>query len=235
MLAELVFFQNLLRRSNRQDEIGPSVSMKTTARWLSRLPCPLVLSGGSVIFSTVSLFSIISWTMGDVLGTYLFGESYGNIWMSLGSFLVNGLILSGIMLYLSSSASDGNGWKGGKEQDDGKMHVEWYSRYFQRVMLLLLGSSGTNANLHGMDQQWQGRLLFLQDKMTKISSDTKADCHARMDMVEQRIQQSESRIRDEIASVERGLASLANERHDTNERLVQMIRELLVEASRRPD
>lgn len=222
MLAELVFFQNLLRRRIPPIQT-PSPTPAGTWRWMDSFPAAKGWSGGSVVFSVLSLLSIVSWTIGDFAGSYLFGEGYGNAWMSLGSLLVNASILSGIILCLSASASDGNGWKGDNDDDESKAYAEWYSQYFQSFMLLLLGSSGAKAKSNGAEQQWQGRLLFLQDKMSSFAAETRNECDARMRSIESRIEESEARIRGEISAMELRWQS----RQDANERLDDAVSQLL--------
>jgi hypothetical protein len=234
MIAELVSFQNLMRRSGQPDQAASSsLGQLYTTWWSSDYSWARGWSRGSVVFFTLSSLVMVSWTIGEVVG-YLVGARYGNISMSLGSVCVNVGLLCGIMLFLSTGASDGNNSKGGTDENDSKQHSklcdEWYGRYFQNTMVRLLGSSGGKARLNGTEHMWQGRLHFLRNEMLRISNETKKGRNNMMRSLESMIQQSEARVRNEVVAVETSLNDLSRERREMNEQLQQlhgMISELL--------
>lgn len=222
MLAELVSFQNLLQRSRLPDQAASFSQLHTTSTWWStNYSWAREWSRSSFVFFSLSSLVVVLWTICEFVGS-LEGAHNGNIWMSLGSALVNVCLLCGIMLFLSAGASDGN-----------NLHSGWYGPYFQKTMVRLLGgSSGGKENLNGSEHLWQGRILFLRQEMTRISNETKKDCTDILQSMESMIHQSEARIRNEVMAVEKGLNDLSNERHEKNEQLLGMMAELLETARR---
>ena len=191
MIAELVSFQNLLTRQGIPDE--------TKKAHQHGLFCGYGRSRGSILFFSLSFFVTVLWTIGEVFGS-LTGLSNGNIWMSLGSVLVNVVLLCGIILFLSTGASDG---QIGKSEYYSNRYSEWYGRYFQNTMVRLLGSSGGKIFRKGTEPVWQGRLVYLQNEIDKVSMESKNDRTMIMKLIEALIEQSETRVRNELAGVER--------------------------------
>lgn len=218
MIAELVSFQNLLKRGVQTDLTGLSTWWTGDYTWARGW------SRGSVVFFTLSSLVTVFWTIGEVVGSRV-GESDGNIWMSLGSVLVNVSLLCSITLFLSAGASSGH--RGGKEGKGNSHHMKWYGRYFQTSMVRLLGSSGGNAHINAPENLWQGRLVFLRDEMERISNETTKDCAAMMQSMESMIQHSEARVRSEVLAVENVLNDVLKERHEKCEELVGLMIEVL--------
>jgi hypothetical protein len=212
MIAELVSFQNLLRRSKcmhsksstslRTIELEVEVERLYEAWWWSYDAWAKGWSRGSVVFFTLSFLVITAWALGEVCG-HLIGERYGNIWMSLGSVSCNVILYIGIMTFLSRGAVDTNGSRGTVES------TEWYQRYFQKTMARILGSSGSQShNTVGVESKWNGRLSFLCDEMKRISKDATASYSGKIHSLESRVQVSETRLRNEIVSLEKTISSL---------------------------
>lgn len=227
MLAELVFFQNLLRRGP-SDRVVLSINVfKPTETLVQRS------TAGFIVFTTASLVLLISWSIGEFVGSLVIGENFGNVWMSIGSLLVNASIPCGIILSLSSSASDGNGRKWGKEEDIGS-NSEWYTRYLRSAMLLVLGSSGGKSHLHRNEHQWQGRLLFLQDKMARISDETVVECKSMIHSLDANIQASEASIKEAFHELKSNLQEASTKHNQTNEQLMKLLLKVLATADDLP-
>jgi hypothetical protein len=149
MLAELVSFQKLLRA--RRPKFYSNNDQKTTKN-----------GRGSTIFFASSLCLVIVWTIGEVVG-YLTGPRQSTVLAaSLGSVFVNVCLFAFIMLVLSPNAVKEEDLQ--EEQSNGRQ--AFYSRYFQKAMMHLLGSS--IANREPADYQWQGRLLYLRDELEVV-------------------------------------------------------------------
>jgi len=216
MIAELVSFQNLLKRNEMSDQSAGSMVYAT---WWSSDSWAHGWSRGSVVFFGLSSLVVVTWTVAEVLG-HLVGTQYGNLWMSLGSVCVNVALFVCIMLVLSVGAS---------EKTDKKFCGEWYGRYFQKAMLRMLGSSGgkSGSAQSGMDLEWNGRLLYLRNEMVRLSNETKEDCRSMMRLLEDKMHQSETLLRSEAASIERGLSDLTSERQAMKDQIHESLAEIL--------
>jgi hypothetical protein len=221
MIAELVSFQNLMRRNGQPNQVSSVAPDRVyTAWWSNGCSWALGWSRGSVVFFALSSLVTVAWAVGEVLG-YFMGAHYGNLLMSLSSVFVNVGLLCGLMLFLSAGASDGNSSRGGMDEDDSshhsKLYGEWYGRYFQKTMVRLLGSSGGKTHINGTEHLWQGRLLFLRNEMLRRSNEIEQDRNNLMQSLESMMLQSEARIRNEVMAVERSLNDLSRERQEMKE------------------
>lgn len=231
MIAELVSFQNLLRRNGQPNQISSaSPDQLYTAWWSSGYSWALGWSRGSVVFFALSSLVTGSWAIGELVG-YFMGTDEGNLLMSLSSVFVNVGLLCGIMFVLPTGASDSNISKGEMDDDDSSHHSklfgEWYGRYFQKTMVRFLGSSGGTMQINGTDHMWQGRLVFLRNEMCRIDNETQKDRKNMMQSLETLVLQSEARLRNEVMAVDSSLNDISRERHDVNEQLRGMIAELI--------
>lgn len=211
MIAELVSFQNLLRRNVQSNPTSSSSDIYRT--WLSNDAWVDGWSRGSVVFFTISLTVVVTWTIGEVAG-YLDGPRDGSIWFSLGSVCVNVGLFAGIVVFLSSSALVDRNIK----DSEGHTHksavfAKWYGRYFQQTMVRMLGSSG-GRKAQGADQLWKGRLLFLQNEMVKVAAETTHECSTMVQTLSSSIEQNETNMRIELVSLERRLSELAAQQND---------------------
>jgi hypothetical protein len=200
MIAELVSFQNLLQRNAKP---------QLTQSWWSNDSWARGRSRGSLIFFSLSLGAVVTWTVGEVSGS-LAGENrkFGNILMRLGPVYVNVGLFIGIMLFLSKGVdSDDNAYGEGGTQLT-PWGSEWYGRYFQKTMVNLLGStSGGESNVRGTEHQWQGRL---RDEMTRIACETQQDYRTMQQSID-RIQQSETRVQADVSAIEKRLCDMSQE------------------------
>ena len=215
MVAEMVSFQNLLKRNN----VDESTESAVYATWWSSDSWAHGWSRGSVVFCGLSCFVVAIWTLAEVLG-HLAGVQYGNIWMSLGSVCVNVVLFVCIMAVLSVGAST--------ERTETRFCSEWYGRHFQRAMLLLLGTSGENNvdNLHaGVD--WNGRLLYMRDAVEKLNATNKDECRSLVKVLESKMQQSETHVRFELSAIEHSLSNLQAERREMKTEMQEALAEIL--------
>jgi hypothetical protein len=208
MIAELVSFQNLLSRHDLSDHVD--------TWWIRSFSCTKGWSRGSVTFFVMSLCVTTLWTVGEVIGS-LSGSSYGNIWMSLGSVVVNVLLLCGVIFFLSAGTSDG------KDQYYSSRYLEWYSRYFQSTMVRLLGSSSGKIHVSGSERLWQGRLHYLRNEMVRISNSSEKNWKVAIKSMESIIEVRDSRLRNQIEAIDNDL----KERQAENQKLLDMTAKLL--------
>lgn len=217
MIAELVSFQNLLKRNSERDQYVDSNVYKA---WWSSDSWARGWSRGSMVFLALSTIVTFTWTIAEVLG-HLVGTKYGNIWMSLGSVCVNVVLFVCIMIVLSLGASDGK---------DTKFHCnEWVARYFQKSMLKLLGSSGGVSKFQlKHDLEWNGRLNYLRNEMIRLSEDTTDRCSNMIKLLEDKIAKSENHLRSQSESIEKSLAELKDERKAMKQQINDSFADILV-------
>ena len=211
MVAEMVSFQNLLKR-NTVDETAESAVYAT---WWSSDSWAQGWSRGSVVFCGFSSFVVAMWTLAEVLG-HLVGVQHGNIWMSLGSVCVNVVLFVCMMLVLSVGAST--------ERTEARFCSEWYGRHFQRAMLRLLGTSGDNTDA---DFDWNGRLLYMRNAMEKLNATNKDECRSLIKVLESKMQHSETHLKSELSSIEQILSNLQAERMETKTEMRETLAEIL--------
>ncbi|GKY92414.1 hypothetical protein MPSEU_000212000 [Mayamaea pseudoterrestris] len=190
LIAELVSFQNLLKRSRDQtpDEVYK--------QWWSHYSS-WGWSRGSMIFFGLSLLVVVVWIIAETSGIYTNDSS--NIWMGLLSiFIIVSLFIS-IMLFLAS---------GGDKAHDRLDQVleEWEGGLIKRLVIRILGGSLTGEafkkqNRTASDEAWQGRLLYLQHEMQRIADGNQLKVLAQMEALETLVMQTEARIQAQIALV----------------------------------
>lgn len=213
MVAEMVSFQNLLKRNN----VDESTESAVYATWWSSDSWAQGWSRGSVVFCGLSCFVVAIWTLAEVLG-HLVGVQYGNIWMSLGSVCVNVVLFVCIMVVLSVGAST--------ERTEARFCSEWYGRHFQRAMLHLLGTSG-DSNLDNADFDWNGRLLYMRNAVEKLNATNKDECRSLIKVLESRMHQSETHVRTELSAIEKSVSNLQAESREIKTEMREALAEIL--------
>lgn len=220
MIAELVSFQQLLRRNSQQGITSSSTSDLglLSNSWWSGDSWINGWSRGSLVFFTLSFLIFFTWTIGELSG-YFAGPRLANAWLSFGSIFVNVGLYVGVMFFLASGATDRGNIKDGDDESQSPLFFfRWYGQYFQQMMVRVLGSSGGSSAKNG-DDLWKGRLVFLQSEMAKIAQDTKLECKDMLRGVERTVGQSENQVRGEVALLEKSIASFMEEQRKTNERI----------------
>lgn len=236
MIAELVSFQNLLRR-NVQTSPSSSTSGEQlyVSWWSSNASWAHGWSRASLAFFLMSGLVTLTWTAGEIIG-YLAGPRHGKIiLMSLGSVCVNVALFAAIIWFLSTGASEES--HKNLRTDETSYHsncfTKWYSLYFQKRVVRFLGSTVGDHSAEGSDQLWKGRLLFLRDEMARSSQDTKNACAAMVQSLQARMDAAGGDLRNEVASVEKGLEALSNEQRAVSEDLHQKLDAILVALQKR--
>jgi len=211
LIAELVSFQNLFR-CNNDDSIAPRRvynpfwSQRTWVHGWSR---------GSIMFFTLSLTFVTLWVIWETSG--LFSDSnFGNLWLGLVSIFINIVLFVAIMLFLSFGAADITSTLSPRK-GSGSSHGmsspccgELYGRFVQGAMLRLLGTSGDNDKAGSETDAWRGRLVFLQNEMTRIADESKEEARKKTGELEKLILQTENRLRNDLVQVESGLQVVQN-------------------------
>jgi hypothetical protein len=241
MIAELVSFQNLLRRNAlpTTDVVSPTAPIYKT--WWSSDSWAHGWSRGSAVFFSLSSLVVFIWVIGEMAG-YLSGPRHGNIFLSMGSVLINVALFIGIMLFLSTGAADTGSRKNvfnGEDNENGRLQLfgQCYNGFLKHAMRYLLGSSNEKEDNSSVSDDWSGRLVFLQREMGRISEATKEDSKQTSKVLETAITQTEERLRSEVTSLEKGLAELrlelrvalqtADERKAQQDELQQTMRQVL--------
>ena len=208
MIAELVAFQNLLsfHDSTEHDD----------SWWNRRFAWAKGRSRSSVTFFALSLLVTTLWTIGEVFGSLL-GPNFGNLFMSLGSVVVNVSLLCGVIFFLSDGSSDQ------KDQYYRSRYLDWYSRYFQSTMVRMLGSSSSKIHFSGMEVLWQGRLHYLRNEMVRISDDSEEKWRAELDSLKNLLDVRESNLQKELGEMQIAL----KEMHEGNRQVLAKISEAI--------
>jgi hypothetical protein len=202
LIAELVSFQNLLKKTDQHDD-GNSLNRRLYSTWWTSGPWNQGWSRGSVLFFCLSVLVIAGWTLAELLG-YARGEQYGNILFSLASVIVNVILFAAIMAFLASGAASSK-----KEMEEEKASDS--DGCIQRAMLRLLGASsesGVDSNLAKPDEEWNGRVNYLQREMTRIAEEQTALAVDLSRSTENLVNVSESRLRAELSIIENNFRSL---------------------------
>lgn len=211
LIAELVSFQNLLKRTGKKQ---PQAPQRVYKDWWSEGSWIKGWSRGSIMFFTLSSTVVVIWIVSETSGL-LSGNRYGNIWMSLISIFVIVVLFVGIMVFLSTGASTIvtrlNVTKNSSEDDHhASPHCcDWYGRLVQRVMLRLLGNSEIASGPAGPESEaWRGRLVFLQEEMVRLAEESREQSDQKVHALEQLIHQTEARLKIEFATLDRGLGEI---------------------------
>jgi hypothetical protein len=193
MIAELVLFQNLLRGRE-----GGKVSCTS----LHKLGFPeKFLSSpqtGSAVFFMFSTAAFMTWTTAEVV-TSIAGTQYANLYFTLGSILVNGVLYLGMLVYLSLAASDRYGDRKEQTASDG---------LFQRMMLRLLGSSCRSDNDDDLDENWRGRLVYLKDEMARLADSASAQAHEQVKALQRSFIGAEEKMQAQMSSLTKELGDI---------------------------
>jgi hypothetical protein len=208
LIAELVSFQNLLRRNVDESRAPRRVY---NAWWSSGING---WSRGSLMYFALTILIVILWVAYDITGIF-YGKGYGNILLGLGSILINLLIFIGIMILLSTGAIDiARRTKNSKltsSEDEPRTHRlcgDRYGNFLQSVVMRLLGSStSSKAETYHADS-WHGRLVYLQNEMVRIADESNEETTSKLQALERVIQQTDTRLRGELTSLERSISEL---------------------------
>lgn len=208
LVAELVSFQNLLKRTERSEE-GPTISPRVYSAWWTRSALSQNWSRSSVLFFCVSVSVMVAWTLAELLG-YSRGERHGNMLFSLASVIVNLMLFIMIMTFLANGATR---ISGKADPNDDKSHSA--DGFLQRAMLRLLGTS-RNSNLDGSIKRndgndWSGRVNYLQQEMSRIAKEQTALSIENSKAMEKLINLTESRLRMEINDLREHYGGLKKE------------------------
>lgn len=146
----------------------------------------------------------------------------------MGSIFVNVTLFVVIIIFLSTGARDlGSGLQGAKAAGDDD--TAWpcghgCGRFVQNIMIRLIGSNSASTSDSTSADEWQGRLIFLQNEMARITKATLSDSQKKAELLEKHINQTESRLRAELVTLQRELEA-AQFRRET--KLVATMAELL--------
>jgi len=216
ILAELISFQNLLRKDKNPVKYEHSEWNVCRRIWMRQRSKGW--SRGSLIFFGLSTSVVIIWFIGEMVG-YAAGESYGDITFSLGSILVNVGVLVIIVLFLSQGTA---GMTDASSDDTlGGCTSCWYKNSIQRCMVRLLGTSESSSfaeKEHDSDS-WRGRAIFLQREMTRITAESRTQIEAEtkalevqiyseIGSLERRVLESEATVMSEIMASEQRIETI---------------------------
>lgn len=206
LIAEMVSFQNLLRRN--ADETR--AARRVYSAWWSTSLWTNGWSRGSVMFFSLSSLIVLVWVIWETTGI-LSGYRYGNLWMGLLSIFINVGLFVCIMAFLSSGAasivSRLNVGKGSEDHHQPNACVE----FIQSVMISLLGSSSGIDKGPADADAWRGRLIFLQDEMARIAEESNEEANKRVDTIEKHVSQMESRLLNHLSGLETAIHALRSD------------------------
>jgi hypothetical protein len=195
LIAELVSFQNLLKKTD-QTEDATGWNQRIYSKWWSSGAWAQGWSRGSLLFFCLSVFVIVGWTLGELLG-FALGEREGNILFSLASVVVNVVLFAAIMTVLASGAASTK--KETPDENDSSG-----DSFIQRAMLRLLGASRESDGelKKGEHDEWNGRVHYLQHQMERIAEEQNTFAAEQSRSMETLVSLSESRLRAELSILE---------------------------------
>eukprot|EP00977_Amphora_coffeiformis_P010169 scaffold2363_cov159-Amphora_coffeaeformis.AAC.31 len=207
MIAEMVSFQNLLRRSS-----GDVSALAIYKAWWSK-DSASGWSRGSMVFFGLSSIVVLVWAIAETAGFFT-GPGHGNMMMSLGSIMVTVFLFVCIMLFLSIGAGNESKLfeRNGKKIWNGRLEdcASQFESLVHSFVLRLLGSSVTNSGTLGVSSdstaadEWSGRIHFLKKEMNKIADEQRA-------ATSEQVQNLGSSLREELAKLESSFATLKQE------------------------
>jgi hypothetical protein len=211
ILAELISFQNLLRKDNHQ--IKYEHSDRNTFRKLWIRQRSRGWSKGSLIFFALSLVTLLIWFIGEMVG-FAAGEDHGTITFSLASILVNVGVLAIMLTFLSKGTS---GMTGASSNNNNSSNC---ASFWYRFMVRLLGTSeGSSFDKDHDSGMWRGRAVYIQREMTRITTESKTQIKAEtkalegqiyseMEILERRVLESEVAVMSAISESERRIETI---------------------------
>lgn len=193
LIAELVSFQNLLKRSKDQ---APAQVYK---QWWSHLSS-WGWSRGSMIFFGLSSLVVFVWVIAETSGIYT-NAGASNQFMGLLSIFIIVSLFVGIMLFLASGADNAH------DRLD-RVLEEWEGGFVKRIIIRILGGSLTGEAFHNQhqsaaDEAWQGRLIYLQNEMNRIADENRLEMQERMAKLEFLLKESEARLQEKLVSTKK--------------------------------
>ena len=220
ILAELISFQNLLRKDSRQ--IKYEDSDRNTFRKLWMRQRSRGWSKGSLIFFGLSTLTLLTWFVGEMVG-FAAGEDHGTITFSLGSIIVNVGVLVLMLTFLSQGTSGLTGASSTSNNNSGSTSncaSCWYRNSIQSCMVRLLGTSeGSSFDQDSDSGMWRGRAVYIQREMTRITSESKnqlkaetknleSQLYSEMETLERRVLESEMAVMSAISESERRIETI---------------------------
>lgn len=209
LVAELVSFQNLLKRADQSNDQGLALLPLVYSVWWTRSSVFEDWSRSSVLFFCVSGSVTLVWTLAEFWG-YTSGERHGSVMFCLSSVIVNGLLFMMILAFLKKGDGRTQTTKGDPDREAASA-----DSYIQRAMLHVLGTS-RNLNRdqkfkRGNFNDWSGRVNYLRKEMMRISKEQEIQSQGHVRAIENLINLSETRLRMEINELHDRLGSLTQD------------------------
>jgi hypothetical protein len=240
LVAELVCFQNLLRKNPAGENREVCIVPKANASWSRWRLVAKGWSNGSVVFFCLSSLVVVVWAAGEMAGHFSGDQRYGNSAVSLMSILVNVLVFAAMMAFLSFGAA-GNAMSSSQRSSIGLQSTSsvvenqtGWARRVQRTMLGFMGSSqGSWERKRGQKggNEWRGRVHHLQSKIDKMRQESNERSQMQAQAAATDLAATELRLRNEFAEVTDQLASLQSnlllDMKQSQERALNQIQSLL--------
>jgi len=236
LVAELVCFQNLLRKTSDTDSFADgstttignsSQSNKVFDKWWAGRSCAKGWSRGSVLFFALSSLVILFWIIGEMLG-YFSGERYGNVAVSMGSILINIVVFAAIMAFLSRGAdsitlsaskraSNNGGLVQTNSSDSTESSTVRLPAFLRNLILRIMGSSQDNWSFNfirsGRDpsrdqNEWRGRVHYLESRLEQMTKDSYTRSAKQLQSLEQLVAATEQRLKLEMAGVDQRVGGI---------------------------
>lgn len=206
LVAELVSFQNLLKRTDQNNDQGLDLLPLVYSVWWTRSSVLQDWSMSSALFFCVSGSVTLVWTLAELWG-YSSGDHHGSVMLCLSSVIVNVILFTMIMGFLKKGASKTQSVKSDPEKE-----VVSLDGCIQRAMLHVLGTSRSLDRDHKLERgyfnDWSGRVNYLQQEMMRISKEQEARSMEQIRAIENLINMSETRLRMELNEVHDRLGNL---------------------------
>ena len=207
LIAELVCFQSLLLKNRDNAQLRNS---QVFNKWWNATSRFDGWSRGSIAFFGLSSLVIFLWAIGELAGS-LSGEKYGSVGISLLSILINILVFSGMMVFLSRGADS----FGSKEEDlignTSSSESSWLPSFLQQCMLRVMGSSQNSRSFRERDKKsddWQGRVHHIQSKIDQLGQDCYDHSVKQAQELETMVGSTELRLKADMAALDQRVESM---------------------------
>ena len=217
LIAQLVCLQSLLRKKdNSQDDFDTSTKtfiLRPIMDWRKKR-----WNRGSGLFFSLSLGVVVIWAIGETVG-YTRGKSNSSIFFSLLSVIVNCVLFSAMIAFLSSGAASISPKKEDRREAGARKNGRlrrwtsgWNDGFIQNAMLRLLGTSHKIPD-GGLQkkrdiEEWTGRVNYLQREMTRIADEAERRANDQTKVMENLVSLSETRLRGEMVKLEESFLDL---------------------------
>lgn len=212
LIAELVCFQSLLHKNPDNGESIQLRNSKGFDKWWNSAERVSGWSSGSLAFFCLSSLVILLWAVGEMAGSFS-GERHGSVAFSLLSILINIIVFSGMMVFLSQGADNFVSKRGDLfETNSIDTEGSWLPSCLQKCMLRVMGSSQDSRSFGERGKngdEWLGRVHHIQSKIDELGLKQAQESLKQAQELEQLVAASELRLKTEMVALDQRVESMS--------------------------